>query len=124
MKKLIDFLIVIIVSVNVFGQGWSEDWDGNPNWYLDWSVDAGQWQVGIPTFGPSNAFRGDSCAATVLSGNYSDGIDSTKLISPPIQIPSTYYNPRLTFSHWYNFNSGDYGKVQLKLPNGTWVNIL
>ncbi len=31
-------------------QTWSEDWEGN--WLVDWHVDAGTWEVGIPTADP------------------------------------------------------------------------
>ena len=79
-------LFIIVVHVMALpavclGQGvstlWSEGWEGD--WVIDWHVDAGTWEVGTPTSGPSACHEGSNCAATVLGGNYAEGVD-TRLI--------------------------------------------
>lgn len=79
----------------------------------DWSADFGTWQVGQPSSGPGSSHSGQKCAATVLSGNYA-GTVSSRLISPPVIIPSADLFPRLRFWHWYSFSTADYGVVQIK----------
>ena len=56
---------------------WQENWEGN--WATDWHVDAGTWEIGIPTSGPDSVYEGQTCAATVLNGKYAEGI-RTRLI--------------------------------------------
>src|ERR1043165_1415496 len=47
----------------------------------DWSAETGTWEVGVATSGPPtnalgfHAFTGTNCAATVLAGNYTAGVD-------------------------------------------------
>src|ERR1043166_3055430 len=49
----------------------------------DWTISSGTWEIGVPTFGPlsnsvgQRAFAGTRCAATVLGGNYSEGVSSS-----------------------------------------------
>jgi len=88
-----------------------EDWEsGFDNWYCDF----GSWEIGAPTSGPGSAYAGENCAATILDGNYSDRCKS-RLISPPITVPSATYSPILKFKHWYDFNYIDYGEVQIRV---------
>ena len=101
---------------------WSEDWEGN--WTNDWHVDAGTWEVGVPTSGPNSAYNGQNCAATVLDGNYSEPVDSRLIRHISFIVPSADEHPRLRFWHWYSFSSGDYGEVQLSTDNGaSWETI-
>jgi hypothetical protein len=71
------FLISIYPALG-YGQTetplWTEDFEGN--WVFDWSVTAGTWQVGDPSTGPGSAFVNTRCAATVLDGNYPEGVNS------------------------------------------------
>jgi len=102
---------------------WSEDWEGN--WFLDWTVEAGSWEVGTPTSGPGSCFdpSDGNCAATVLDGNYADGVD-TRLISDPVTVPAASEYPRLRFWHWFSFGGGDHGEVQVSTDGGdTWETI-
>lgn len=102
---------------------WSEDWEGN--WFLDWTVEAGTWEVGEPTSGPGACFdpSDGNCAATVLDGNYADGVD-TRLISDPVMVPAASEYPRLRFWHWFRFGGGDNGEVQVSTDGGnTWDTI-
>ena len=75
----------------------------------DWSVNAGTWEVGVPTSGPrtnSAGFRahsGTNCAATVLAGNYANNVNSS-LISPAFTVPFSN-SPTLSFWHWCSFNN-------------------
>jgi hypothetical protein len=121
--------------------------DGNvaPGWYIDevevisgtaafdivsqpesfdsglgnWTVDRGDWQVGVPTYGPGKAYRGTYCAGTVLTGNYDAGLD-TRLISPEFTLPTAERQPRLRFWHWYSIYAGDSASVELRLAGGSW----
>ena len=90
-----------------------EDWESG---FDDWYADYGVWQVGIPTVGPDSAYQGLFCAGTILEGSYGNYLDS-RLISPPIQIPSEDKNPLFRFESWYSFriNDNDYGDVEIKV---------
>ena len=123
MRKISLFIVILLASVQ-FAKSqtiyWSENFEGSTT---GWSVDAGTWEIGIPTSGPNAAYGGAKCAATVLAGNYSEGVNS-RLTSPVITIPASNLNPRLRFWHWYNFNAGDTGTVQIKVVGTpTWQNI-
>jgi len=76
----------------------------------DWSVDLGSWEIGKPASGPGAAHTGTNCAATVLTGNYANNVDS-RLISPPFLVPASG-SPALRFWQWYNFNNA-LGYVEL-----------
>jgi hypothetical protein len=117
-------------------------WDVDNGWYVDdvsvvtgptqalnpesfefglgaWSADRGTWEVGRPTSGPNAAHGGTNCAATVLAGDYYENVDS-RLLSPPFVVPPAATNPRLRFWHWYRFNGGDFGQVQIKVGTNSW----
>jgi len=102
---------------------WSENWE-RTNWTDDWHVDNGLWEVGVPTSGPDTTHNGQKCAATVLGGNYSDYADTRLIRHTSFVVPSQDQNPRLRFWHWYSFNLGDYGQVQISTNRGmTWSSI-
>jgi len=88
----------------------------------DWSVDRGTWQVGKPSSGPDSTFSDTLCAATVLDGNYGEPVDS-RLVSPPVLLPSAEKAPSLRFRHWYSFSTYDYGIVQIRTANSDWITI-
>ncbi len=98
---------------------WSEDWEGD--WLNNWHTEAGTWEVGMPTSGPRSSFSGDSCAATILTGNYTEPVDSRLIRHISFKVPSAEQNPRLRFWHWYSFSSNDYGNVQVKTNGGQWT---
>jgi hypothetical protein len=100
---------------------WSEDWEDN--WIIDWHVDAGTWEVGVPTSGPDSAFIGLNCAATILDGNYTEPVDSRLIRHTSFVVPPASQNPRFRFWHWYSFSHSDYGNVQIKTKNSDWVTI-
>ena len=79
---------------------WQEDWEGN--WFQDWFVEAGTWEVGEPTSGPNSAFASLKCAATVLDGDYDEPVDSRLIRFTSFVVPSATENPRLRFWHWYS----------------------
>jgi len=89
----------------------------------DWWVSDGTWEVGEPSSGPGSAYNGTNCLATRLGGDYSDYADASRFTSPLITIPSAAENPRLRFWHWFSFSSGDYGKVQIKTPTSSWIDL-
>ncbi len=100
---------------------WSENFEGD--WTRDWNVDAGTWEVGIPTSGPNKAFRGQKCAATVLAGNYAPNVKSRLIRHTSFIVPSALSNPRLRFWHWYSISTSDEGVVQIKVGNRDWETI-
>ncbi|MHC1776271.1 MAG: choice-of-anchor J domain-containing protein [Lentimicrobium sp.] len=126
MKKQILFttaLLIIAVVANAQQKStyWSEDFEGN--WSTNWTISAGTWEVGVPASGPNAAHGGTQCAATILNGNYIEGVDS-RLISQLITIPAAGENPRLRFWQWFSISAGDYGKVQVKTAGSSeWVDL-
>lgn len=83
-------------------------------------ISNGVWQAGTPTSGPSAAFQGAQCLATILAGDYPEDTESL-IESPPFQVPGISETPRLRFWHWYDFAAGDYGQVQVKPQGGSWA---
>lgn len=100
---------------------WSEDWEGS--WTDNWHADQAVWEAGVPKSGPNTPHSGLKCAATVLNGNYPDYADTRMIRHTTFVVPDASENPRLRFWHWYNFSSNDYGKVQIKVGNGSWGDI-
>jgi len=100
---------------------WSEDFESG---WGDWYTDAGVWEIGKPTKGPSKAHGGQAVAGTNLSGNYPADTDS-RLVSPVITLPSVSGDERLELRYWqwYSYNGGDNGTVQVSAWTGTkWGN--
>ena len=89
----------------------------------DWFADNGVWQVGIPTAGPDSSSSSGMVAGTVLGGMYPQTARS-RLVSPPIALPDSAdlagSNLRLSFNHWYSFNSQDEGRLQISIDGGSW----
>ena len=86
-------------------------------------MDAGTWEVGTPTSGPGSAYEGQNCAATVLAGNYSDGVDSRLIRHTWFTVPAKNQNPYLRFYHWLSYSSDDYFKIQIKEEGKSWEDI-
>jgi uncharacterized repeat protein (TIGR01451 family) len=107
--------VAVVTGALVFNnpEGWEQG-------IGDWSAERGTWEIGKPASG--TAYSGINCAATTLSGNYHEGVDS-RLVSPPFMVPAADQNPRLRFWHWFSFNAGDYGQVQISTDNITWTTI-
>jgi hypothetical protein len=79
------------------------------------------WAHGSPSYGPPGAFSGDNLWATNLSGNYPNNV-TAYLTSPSADFAeaSVLY---LTFTHWYDIESGyDGGQVQV-LDGGNWTTV-
>jgi len=89
-------------------------WDFECGWD-DWSADRGVWQVGTPTYGPSDCYNGGQCAGTVLSGKYPARTDS-KLISSTIDLSGFTPGEQifLSFMHWYSYGD-DYGQAKIQV---------
>ena len=105
---------------------WPEGFEGG---WGGWYADNGQWEVGVPTYGPPTnalgrrAYAGTNCAATVLSGNYGTYADS-RLISPPFVVPVADQSPRLRFWHWFVTQlNADLCQVQIREPGSNWVTL-
>lgn len=88
-----------------------------------WIANDGIWEIGTPTSGPGAAHSGTKCLATVLGGNYPEN-ESSRVVGPTFTVPAADQDPRLRFWQWFSFGSGDSGKAQLSLDNGTtWVDL-
>ncbi|MFH1841731.1 MAG: hypothetical protein ABIF77_00855, partial [bacterium] len=87
----------------------------------DWSAQRGAWQVGTPTSGTGSAYSPPYCAATRLKGDYAEPVHS-RLISPPFLVDPLSSTHALTFWHWFNFSTSDYGRLQIKAAGGSWEN--
>ncbi len=99
---------------------WLEDFESD---YSEWAFE-GDWEAGVPTSGPLRTRFGTQCLATNLDGNYST-LSSARLVSPEFQVNSEFIQPRLAFSHWYSFGTGDDGSVQIRTvqPPSDWVDL-
>jgi len=98
----------------------SESFEATDFWD-HWSSDNGTWEVGVPTYGPTNAVQGVKVAGTILAGDYCDayfGRDS-RLVSPLVWLPASG-TPTLGFQHWHNFNLDDYGALEVRPAGGAW----
>jgi len=100
---------------------WQENFEGG--FPTEWSVSGGTWEVGIPTVvGPPAAHEGIRSAATVIGGNYSDGV-STRFQREAFTVPPASEYSRLRFWHWYSFSCDDYGEVQIKVGTNDWKSL-
>ncbi len=91
------------------------------NGWEGWYSDRGEWQVGEPKSGPNNALDGTSVVGTNLAGNYQRWANS-RLISPPLILPATnskFDIYEFKFWHWFNYDGGDYGEVQISTYEDT-----
>lgn len=85
-----------------------------------WSITS-PWSVGTPTSGPKGGYSSTKCAATNLSGNYSNSLN-IKLITPSITLPTVRTGNQLVlrFNEWYQTESSyDYGKVEISTDGGS-----
>ncbi len=126
MKHLVLIISVVVLfqlplSAQPIDTVWAEDWEGD--WIENWYVDGGTWEVGIPTYGPDSTYEGLKCAATVLAGNYDDGVRSRLVRLTKFVVPTKDQNPRLRFWHWYSLSSDDHGYLQIKTEHGVWQDI-
>ncbi|MBN1606717.1 MAG: choice-of-anchor J domain-containing protein, partial [Polyangiaceae bacterium] len=82
-----------------------------------WHAENGVWEVGTPTTGPADCYAGDSCAGTILGGDYPSGTDS-RLVSPTVALPEAGTGGELQVRFWNWFQHGSYssGSVQVS----TW----
>ena len=107
------------LSTTVF----EEDFEtGGPSWSI-----TGTWRIGSPTSGPNTGHESSNCAATNLSGNYSNYADDW-LISPIINLPTlSYLSSQLNmyFWEWFEIESGyDHGIVKVSTDGGsTWTEL-
>ncbi len=125
------FLFCLIVGSGVAMAGaanhtiiYSEDFESG---FGDWFPSAGEWEVGSPSYGPSDVYAGVACAATSLTGKYSHRTYS-RLQSPWITLPTTPADGKLWlgFWHWFSYSAtdgDDYGVVQISLDGSTWESV-
>jgi len=133
MKNFIHFitttLFAILLLCSTYAQQngilWAEDFEGD--WTQNWYVDNGIWEVGVPGSGPSAAYQGIKCAATILNGEYPNDADTRLIRNTSFIIPDDSESPRLRFWHWFDFDAfggNDWGKVQIKVEGSpNWIDI-
>jgi len=81
-------------------------------------METGDWERGIPSIGPMNAYSGVQLWATDLSNNYSNGSILSTLETGEIVVFGIN-NPVLKFYHWYVMENGtDGGNVKISIDNG------
>ena len=100
---------------------WVQDFEDGPG---DWSVEGGVWQLGEPTapFGP-DAHGGNNVMSTGLDGDYPDGFQVARLVSPEFMVPSSSDNPQLRLWQWFDFTPDDRGDIQIRVDGGPWQNL-
>jgi hypothetical protein len=80
----------------------------------------GQWEWGEVTSGPMASYDGSACWATQLGGWYlNDAEDHLELPALPT---SDAARPVLALKHWYRFQSGDLGCLEVQ-QEGNWIEI-
>jgi len=111
---LLSFCLVHAGSMTLL----SENFEGAA---AGWTL-SGDWQVGTPSYvGPVTVPQGTRCAATNISGNYSN-YSLSSLTTPLIQLPSTATQITLSFYEWYYLEACcDYMYLELSTNGGaTW----
>ena len=89
----------------------------------DWSVNTGAWEVGTPISGPDEVagrrtHEGSKC---IMAGGYGSS-GSSRLVSAPFRVPMAEDKPRLRFWHWFDFEGGASGCVQVSIDGGlSWM---
>ena len=104
---------------HTFLEDFFDDMEGGPgSWEHGGSGD--EWELGIPTYGPSAAHSGSTCWGTDLDDTYSNSA-AAALITPFTLSEGS----QLFFWHWYDLESGwDDGSVMISSDGGeTWTNI-
>ena len=87
---------------------------------LEWFSDNGVWEVGVPDNAPFPADTFTTLAATILDGNYPNGVES-RLVSP--EFFTGEKEMQLVIEHWFEFSPGDQGIIQVSLDYGEWTDI-
>lgn len=105
---------------------WFEDFEviANERWF----VTEQEWQIGELGFNPWRPAFGTKCAATNLTGNYSNARRTYLVKQEVFVVPPKLINPQLEFWHWYSFACDDYGQVRVRVARGNnifseWKNI-
>ena len=92
----------------------------SPEAGIEWFSDNGLWEVGTPASGPGSGYKDSLAAGTNLNGAYTNGAYS-RFVSPPLQITDASFG--LSFWHWFDFEPGDYGIVQISVNYGKWIDL-
>ena len=103
---------------------WAEDFEqGCPG---GWTLE-GDWECGVPTYGPAAAFDGVACLGTVLGGTYNNNQswETTTATSPLIDL-TTASAPQLKFRVWILTEGSVYDGFNLKIStdSGTSFQVL
>lgn len=92
----------------------------------DWSVEGGQWGIGVPSGAgaPDPVGDGDGAAGTNLSGNYASlaAAPEARLASPTVKVADDG-NTKAKFNYWYSFANQGSGKIQLRVVGESWQDL-
>lgn len=98
---------------------WSADLAGDDGDLISYGQ-TGQWEWGDATTGPKGGYDGGACWATQLAGWYlNDSEDHLELPELPL---SGAVRPVLALQHWYRFQDGDLGCIEVE-QGGAWIEI-
>ena len=101
-----------------------DDFEASNNWYKPPA--SANWQYGTPAGNVINAaYSGSKAWVTNLTGNYTDNANEY-LNSPVFDFSGLGGTDTITLSfyHWLNLQSGDYGRVQYSIDGGVnWANL-
>ncbi len=87
-----------------------------------WGDFSGDWEWGIPTFGPSGANSGVRCWATILDGNRTTGYPLGGIRSWLDFSLNLNSNAAFGFYHWRRASGSTYDSLNIKIDPGTgWV---
>lgn len=97
--------------------------------YGNWSIEGGNWAIGIPLNGSTSgssarplAASGQACAGTGINSSYSLNQDA-RLVSPEFVVPERAVRPELRYSYWHTFGSNDYVQLQIRKVGGAWRDV-
>ena len=100
-QALLDYQGINLAPVETL---YSEDFETGPaGWTHGGSQD--EWELGVPTYGPTNAHSGQNCWGTNLDGPYANR-DDCWLMSPPIDL-SGLANADFSFWIWNSVQDFD-----------------
>lgn len=100
---------------------WTDGFEGD--WSSRWADDHGTWEAGAPTSGPNATHSGTNLLATVLAGNYTEGVSSRFYQLQSWAVPAASQHPRLRFWHWWSIGGDDAAYVQIQVEGGAWQSL-
>jgi cysteine-rich repeat protein len=105
---------------------YQENFDSGGNCNNVWTENE-DWECGSPNSGPGGAYSGNRCLATVLNGDYSNGMEwnTCTVDSPSIDL-TTASNPTLSWYMWIATEGSTYDGANLWVSTnggGSWQRV-